>query len=917
MVDAARAETLEIRGGSRIDDSLNPVQPLRSLGHHHPRVKERYPWLESFLRLTDMPERYHNTHLASILDEPMKRRAAIFGRLTGIPWMIIRSYVNSAGPYAPLDDVSHCFEDSSFQFSGKLRPEKDGQIVQMADGSPLRLFRCDFQVVPSRFARALGGMNEEAMYFGTFLPEIPLPLIPEFTSHINCRHLFGAFSYIRFYREGNDFIVTEIQSDHWRKIKDRHLKQDVYRNWDKVTLLAFERYAATAGNGENVRVILPDAEYIMARWLKADDEDPPDAFRREDFGGISESTARAYYERLPGDLEYERTDELIRTKEGNLKENELAILHPWVKMIPCSAESRVPCSSPLDDYIQVDDRHPFLSAYRELFQETATDRTGIKPFNITCSCCGIPLDAYPKADHVAGKYRRIYEDFAGDAAESSEDDFEDHEVRYIDDDELILQVPSREVDLGLEFPRLPELADIYSGLQDRFLQDVPDFAGKGGVVIVQHPASHPFRTVNNIARAKSQDSCWQYESPAGQRGGLAYCWKSSAGSPEFTTVEIYGGGTHHISSVSRKKQSFGLHQLIPYKDRSMVLHPLGTEYGVSVQLANTLGLHWFASETGLFPRDLLPAPVRTQWLSRFPLEDAERERDPETWKVAVDESDFILVPNLLQITTVSSCGLRMPLLIYAMMRTREGTLYARPEAGLEAAGNLLDLLYSFYGEEVNLPDPAALSTYGTMDFASFARYFAEVYRENSEAAERIISTFGERTLGLLGAVHGAGSMLSYDHLHRKKSKWKGSKLQRAISTHSESAPFNTDLLGTMHYFDAGTQLPWIMPKDCESMPPKQEAEIQRINLDEWAANYFWFQFLLRGIEGAHTEIELNGVNPRIDEWLARQPTNTPVRPFFMIEKAEGARNGLKITDESLQAYYEEQYLRGAKFREIV
>lgn len=898
------------------EEALIAPRPLRSLGLDHPGIRAEYPWLHPFLGEIDIPKNYaRRFFIEELMNNPLARRALLFGRLLGVPWYAMASFLMKLGPYSPQGDVSCFFEDSTFQFGGRLRAEKEGEILTIQSGeasNEVRIFSCDFQVIPSMFARKLGGMGEDACYFAAF-PACPSDDIrDQISSFQEVRHVFSAFSYIRFYRQGDDFIITEIQSDEWRYIQNRREKQRTYKHWDKVTMLAFENYVRTVSSSSEARIIFPDSQYITERWRKADEDDPPDLVRRDDFGGISEATCREYYEDLPAALGYSRSFTPVETPEGNLRKADLTINCPWVKTVSCAGPDGHVDDDVFHGRMEMAPEHPFLDKYKKLVSECPPPS----------SCSLLPNDPwlwktpalFPVADPVSGEYPRLYE-LVSEFSELKADGYQLslEPVKRVEWDDRILSVPWTEMKPQHLFPSIPELSEVHEALLERTFYSPPS-VNEEAHVIMGGDCHHPFDFLECVEEQKSfdEDDYWQVRQSTAFKGSHLFHWDEREEPGTVKSIELIGASCSRIESVSDEELEEPLSGIVPYRNAGLVLNPV-TVADVKHHFGNLLGLHWFSRRTGLFPAESLPTPLCARLFLRLPIEDEELRQCPEM----ETEGPEILAygyRNHAQLLTAFPWGIRAASFLYAMtLIDKEGyNNYQDPEKGIPALNLLMKSIYGLYGHACNLPEYSA--DCDTLTFSKIAEYISRVYAENTHAAETIIREFGERTLGFIGAVHGAGALLSYCPL----APGEASPIKHdlfASTPFTPSSPFSTDMAGTMHYFDEHTYLPWIDPEHTAKPEDQEESTVQRINLEEWAVSYFWFQSLLRGFEKPVSEPEIDRCRIRLGDWLVWQRSmGKGLGPEWMVKCDRRALNGIRVTDTALQALYEEQYSRGAGFR---
>lgn len=197
----------------------------------------------------------------------------------------------------------------------------------------VQVFPAEFRMFPiSFFSRDLNdnslGIPRDAQLFSMILkPEERRKYLSNYLvndlEELEGLHLGGAFGYLRFYVRGLDVVVTEIQSDHYSKIRNPEFRKR-YEHWSRELLLAFELYInENYFKKKNIvkgRIILAGEDYQLRRWpskILAQEED-----LKLEVPGIDAGLTRIIYRDLPALLGYRQVDQIDYAIEwpGHMKE---------------------------------------------------------------------------------------------------------------------------------------------------------------------------------------------------------------------------------------------------------------------------------------------------------------------------------------------------------------------------------------------------------------------------------------------------------------------------------------------------------------------------------------------------------------------------------------------------------------------
>ncbi len=139
----------------------------------------------------------------------------------------------------------------------------------------ISLFGGRLREMPYELTRQMGGVLPNARILALFpdetefelLTKRKITLIPE--EGYGFLHVFDALCYVRYYIIDDTLVVSEIQSDYDRMLRDRKLLGKRYANWRIEMMLCLEIYAREMGLK---RIIFPASRLIMKRWLGAIEE---------------------------------------------------------------------------------------------------------------------------------------------------------------------------------------------------------------------------------------------------------------------------------------------------------------------------------------------------------------------------------------------------------------------------------------------------------------------------------------------------------------------------------------------------------------------------------------------------------------------------------------------------------------------
>lgn len=858
-------------------------------------MSRKNPDLGALVDVLQIPDEFLPGILAHLVRSPGAACMVALGKQLGIPWYAVESYVRDVHKVPAPERVARLFQNPLCRWKASLRPEEEGQIIVL-DGAQnpqkIMLFSADFVVNPFPLERWLPGVPRSALCFAAYLPDPEQSLREQLAGSIASQHVYGSLFYLRFYRQGNDFIVTEIQSDQWKRITGRHLKQEVYKDWAKVGVLSFEDYVSACAMGEKARIIFPDSDYVRRRWAKLEgDQATPEAGC---YQGISEATLESLYEKLPSDLGYIRQcGERVQTREFRDRKDPLAIENPYIKELKFS-------SSPPGIVTDISPRSlEGIESYAKLHIPEPGNRTRRKAseFHIEFRDTeGRPLSSRDAAVVVYDFISNVNLPEVPERKRRHKGD-----PKYFNGDNHTLVVPAKAIELSDVNPLAPELCNVFEEImkarpvlsESRWTltsRDTGLIHRFPGVCLYQYAAD----LMAMIDDSHEEIAVWYRGRLNLQSQSQTYsAWGYKNGRPSLVTISLGGSGCYKIGDLpfsSLEDIFINGHGVTCYDlDYGKFLFAGTPRQEVEERFAALLGMNLLADLQGDELARLLPEPVNAVAFSGAPLVPGERCMRFEATPVnpfggSNKKQEFA------QLATISQCDVRLDTVVrsfvFPALYNEELFESAPMHFGLAP---VMQLLYAVAGEECQLPDNSKIAA---GSFESVLEYLSEIYSLNKDAAEKVIDKFENAALCLLGSMHGTGGCFS-SRVHRKSEAQEfslGNITGNLWNTPSELGLRSVDITGAAHDFGRGAWMPWV----AWGSPPRDESELlmrQRADLEEWATTLYWFKSIMRGemlpqaelkdypfgMPGAKTLSPQERRARNSHMWELRQDDNDPLR----------------------------------------
>jgi hypothetical protein len=638
------------------------------------------------------------------------------------------------------------------------------------------------------------GIPDDAQLFSMVLPDEVLRR--DFGVDIRYAHFENSFAYIRFYLRGDDVVVSEIQSELYRKIKDPALRSR-YEHWSRILLLAFEdyiekKYIAPRGGG---RIVIAGEDYQQRRW-KENKLDP--------------GLGRIIYRDLPALLGYVPIADIDHAPEkaGHLEGDEAEVPVPiekgWSRAASGTTEIDGPLRAGMRALLRTDEKNRFAHGADMLL---AASRS---------------LPAIEPAPAFESSRREVIAGFEA--------------------------VPQRRRSLA-ELPGMsPDLIHAYAqtlNFLPPFLFETllrPDMTLISRAIVGDETHGRDASSGSLVVRPVHQDTA--------ERHPRVEARPLEGDANEKRSVGFKGGGARAdvpfgYENYELAKPSDGT-KLPVYRvvDRTTGLPPSTGSHSfwggqsradAEIEFMNHVALHrlMLAVDGGpaaaAIPYDIGEADVLPVWTTLgtvflTPVEYAARYLNGEQAGLAIFRA-------------VTRSSIRIVLAAESLSSWRQ-------------IDRFLEEVYAVWGEKLDhvaeKPDPSASAE-------SEMAYLLRVYERNKDAAERIIRKIEEKTLRTLGAVHGAGGHLGGSAHDFYESDDGGFIFpEKPIGAPTGGAPEmrNMTVAGEFMDLDRSIFLPWFRRPDlgADWTAPHRALlpDMQRDDLIYWGSSMYWMRQLLRG-----------------------------------------------------------------------
>lgn len=870
---------------------VKTAEPLKGGGSlqppgnfHHPVIQEQYPWLAPAVDRLQIPPRWLPEILPLITEAPRRVSTMCIAKMIGIPWYAMAEFISFAGD-PESSSVLPLLEAPLHSKVLQLRPEAEGQVLEgfPSASEHSNLFSADFRCVPYLLARTLMGAHKSAQYFAAFLPDPHQSVASQIAKGMAGKHVYGAFCYLRFYEEDDTILITEIQSDEWRKINDRFLRQEVYYDWPVVLLSSFEAFLSSCFPERRLTLAIADSEYIKERWRLWDRPDP-DPFE-ETFEGIADSVASFFYEKLPAQLLYVRSDDPLQTRENNLRDKNLVIQRPWKKVLEPGQGAAPGAIAPFAALVSAEvDR--MGDEYRAM-ESAFADQPGpelIDPsrgYKIILRVNGHT----PRTDEEQERaFFQALNDFPYKPGGSCPSD-----LNHLEQEGAALMGESREMLPHEVYPVCPELTDIQAQeiarSPEATILSGNEFLSRTECPVFRIPPIGISAAGNGLITGALGGDGVAFSivtSPQEIEPALVGLMPTEQGFVPFS-MNFFGGGALPLEKLasSRMKDILEYSPALVASETQhagrFVLHGVSKE-AVIERFVSLLGFCKLSSGASYILDGTLPVPYCASNFVGLPVVKSESNLNLR----------FSPVQNPLgQLRTLSTTNIRLSTFLTQLLIFGYYSRMVPGEIVKELIDGMLEFLYALNGEQLVKPDATPALPDNTVSIGSTFRYLQRVYEANSEAADRIFHRISVPTLGFTGIVHRMGGFLSAAPLSSIDRK-KGPKeidfrndLFFNWASPSEFSLNSIDITGTIHNTTFASHQPWInLTRRGTDIPEEEQQEYRRIDLEEWNNAMFWFRAVLRGMNMKNGEkvVDYPFGRPGTQESLQRLSQGQPLMP---------------------------------------
>jgi hypothetical protein len=736
----------------------------------------------------------------------------------------------------------------------------------------VKLFAAEFVSLPMPFFK-LGdprvGIPEDAQLFSMSVPPAQMrEIFGEDYDSVSFTHFENSFAYVRFHLRGADVMVTEIQSEVYKKIKDPELKAR-YRHWSRVLLLAFEdhierAYFAPHGDG---RLLIAGEDYQLRRWRKPDEP------------GLDAGLARMLYKDLPSMLGYQAVEGIEHAVEwpGHLEGAEASIPLPieaaWSRSAAEIRHQAGPFRSEFKRLLQTTGENRFAAAYEAL--SSAARALAVGAPLPSSPLPSVLLEGLTGFDRVAQTPLALSQ-IAGMTPDLIRAFFDT--LRFVPP-YLFTSVLDPATTL-ISRSAAGQAADVES------LEEAGPGMTRAHRVHDPIAQRHPRLNLEPAAAAAEGRS-------VGYKGGGAQV-NAAAGYETKYTLQVPASGErlpiYRALDLRGEPPKTGSHRFWGGQSRD----------DAEIEFRNHLALHqlMLAVDGGpaaaAIPYDVgIPKSLPVWSAAGSRQVDQKAYRDEFLGGVTEEFAVFRAVTR-------------------ASVRISNGVLALASEA--VGIPRFLKAVYEAWGETLLLPER------GDGDAMAYLRH---VHLDNRAAAERIIAAIEAKTLRTIAAVHGAGGHLGGKSIELLAEGGMDYRIvDPPIGAPQGGAPDmrNMTVTGEMLDLDRSVYLPWAPRPDFGGDMRRDHetalAEMQKSDLLYWEASMYWMRNMLRGrtLKEGHDLLQYPFGNPQ-DGGIYT------VSPGYDLE----AENALRLVrtlkaeqpffEDAHNALYADYVARGRAFRE--
>lgn len=713
-------------------------------------------------------------------------------RLLGQPEYIGGEYRKNPDFYLDWRRILESYENPDLRVQLFVAASSPSQTIGHGSPRKIRIFPATGAAQPAWAVRELGGLDPErgASCFALFLPDPDAIVKERLVNHKRWAHVFGAFAYLRFYREGDRFVITEIESDHWKHLREpaeKKLRYRVFPHFVENLLLAFEEYVREACTGRPAEVAIVSPESIIARWKAFNTRRHFLIADGDHFGGIHPDTAERLYRTIPGMIGYEPRGELTPFRETDVNGREV-----YSDIV--SARVILP---------RAKERDPLRREYAELVESRRTDAA----YEVARICwdripAGSELKAIPRydlperesqfhADYLYVPVRRLEPSQILDLPFDANEVFRrqrrrprDQWIRSPDASQIAVlpqQTALSLLDLGMRLPHYEK-----PSRRGRPLRSY-------GVTLQSQGEEPIFLQIATSSDGVRVQTLTSYE------GGYSFCVQNRSKSLE-----------------GKPNSPFPLE----YDERYPIRTFDQTSENIRARAAGLLALHRLGQLARVDLRKEAPSLLSiARYRSKPPTDH------PLSWGRII-EGPAAQPERYGELITSSDFDIRL----LTVERSAQSIRSAEKLDG-KAAADAIRAVYTVLGAvyRVDYESPGGWTGVEPAELSggAFLSSLRGALGGHREYADQVTTHFSRRLLKVMGLVHGAGGALS-------------------DTTGGEGAlgAGSIDLAGCIHHLSAA-YLPWSM-REAERLSPEAVHELQRTDWESWRIAVRQFEDFVRG-----------------------------------------------------------------------